>query len=85
MQIKARKQWGEEEEGRPSFPLPTWWGSQLHARPRGKWPISRREIKDFKTIIKNSPNIVVMASEVYTDVRIYQIVQYNMYSLLYAN
>lgn len=44
-----------------------------------------KKSKTSETGIKNSHNTVVMASQVYTDARIYQIAQSNMCGFPYAN
>lgn len=73
MQMKARKEWCEEKSSlSPPSSLPDEAASHMQTQGGSG--------KDFKTGIKNSPNIVLMASWVYTDVRNEQIVQFNVCS-----
>lgn len=81
--MAAGKEWCKEEKSRLPLP-PHEADSHMQGRGGSGWSATQKQ-KTFETGIKNSPNIVVMASQVYTDVRIYHIVQFNMCSFLYAN
>lgn len=81
MQPVAGKEWckGRKADAPPRL------GREPHQGKQGSgWSATQKQ-KTFETSIKNSPSIVVMASQVYTDNKIYQIVQFNMCSFLYAN
>lgn len=84
--MNTRKGWCEEEESRLSLPDEA--ASHMQGQGRAKWLISHREIKDYETGIKNSPNTVVTSSWVYTDVRNSEMIKlYNSICVvfLYAN
>lgn len=76
MQPVAGKEWCMRKADAPRL------GREPHQGKQGSgWSATQKQ-KTFETSIKNSPSIVAMASQVYTDNKIYQIVQFNMCSFV---